>query len=141
MNPAGLAHGLYRLHWESGGSSLAAVGSMTDRERWFAPTDWTWPFTPVRGPNSTNWEDVKSAEPLFLSDAVPSPNVFSPRDETQADRAARIQAYRDGYPTTTSGVQDSFVEGIMFGLRYVSDEALRAELVRRSEFNLRFEYT
>ena len=34
--------GLYRIHWKSGGTSLASVG-MTYEERWLAPTNWTCP--------------------------------------------------------------------------------------------------
>jgi hypothetical protein len=35
-----LKHGLYVLHWEEGGHSLAAVGSDDAGQRWFAPINW-----------------------------------------------------------------------------------------------------
>jgi hypothetical protein len=35
-----LKPGLYRLHWVSGGSSLAAVGVMAYHANWFAPINW-----------------------------------------------------------------------------------------------------
>jgi hypothetical protein len=36
-----LANGLYRLHWVSGGSSVAAVGHQGGTgDAWYAPTDW-----------------------------------------------------------------------------------------------------
>lgn len=34
-------YGIYRLYWKSGGSSLAAVGGLSDGTLWFAPTNWT----------------------------------------------------------------------------------------------------
>ncbi len=54
-----LAHGLYRLHWSGGGTSLAAVGSDYYGNRWYAPTNW------VSGP-SLDWNRVKRAEPVLL---------------------------------------------------------------------------
>ena len=35
-----LVHGVYRIHWNSGGTSIAAVGSDYWGNRWFAPTNW-----------------------------------------------------------------------------------------------------
>ena len=35
-----LNHGLYNLHWKSGESSLAAIGSWASGRRWFAPVNW-----------------------------------------------------------------------------------------------------
>lgn len=32
--------GIYRLHWCSGGSSLASVGQFVDGSNWYAPTNW-----------------------------------------------------------------------------------------------------
>ena len=34
-------HGLYKIYWKSGGSSLASIGSLSCGARWFAPTNWT----------------------------------------------------------------------------------------------------
>jgi len=36
----GVEHGLYRIHWKDGGTSLASVGSDASGRRWFAPTNW-----------------------------------------------------------------------------------------------------
>jgi hypothetical protein len=33
--------GLYRIYWQSGGSSLAAVGNLHCGTRWIAPVNWT----------------------------------------------------------------------------------------------------
>ena len=52
-----LEHGLYRLHWKTGGTSLAAVGSDRHGSRWFAATNW------VSG-ISFDWLDVERAERL-----------------------------------------------------------------------------
>lgn len=49
-------HGLYILHWKGGGSSLAAVGSLHDGRRWFAPVNWT--SKDPTGIASTDWRTV-----------------------------------------------------------------------------------
>jgi len=33
--------GLYEIFWDSGGSSLAAIGNLHDGVRWIAPINWT----------------------------------------------------------------------------------------------------
>lgn len=57
-----LKHGLYEVYWKSGGSSLAAIGSLRCGKRWIAPINW------VSDINSNNklvgykrrvWRDVK----------------------------------------------------------------------------------
>ena len=35
-----LPHGLYYVWWDSGGCSLAALGSTKSGSRWLAPTNW-----------------------------------------------------------------------------------------------------
>jgi hypothetical protein len=37
----GCPHGIYKIFWESGGFSLAAIGSLPDGTRWMSPTNWT----------------------------------------------------------------------------------------------------
>ena len=57
-------HGLYRIFWHSGGSSVAAVGSLYDGTRWVAPTNWT----SLDNPASTLEKcikDIKSMEFLL----------------------------------------------------------------------------
>lgn len=56
----GLPNGLYRLHWKSGGFSLAAVGRDNFGVPWFAPTNW------LRVPD-TRWSIVKRVERLELN--------------------------------------------------------------------------
>jgi hypothetical protein len=36
-------HGLYRVFWKSGGSSLASIGVTSDGGRWLAPINWVKP--------------------------------------------------------------------------------------------------
>lgn len=36
----GLPHGIYRLYWTAGGSSVASVGQDDEGDYWFAPTNW-----------------------------------------------------------------------------------------------------
>lgn len=55
-----LPHGLYRLEWFEGGSSLASVGSDAKGRRWFAATNW------ISGP-SFNWRPVKVAWLLYAT--------------------------------------------------------------------------
>lgn len=54
-----LTNGVYRLFWKSGGSSLAAVGTLHDGSRWFAASNWT-SITQDRIP-STKWAMVDYA--------------------------------------------------------------------------------
>lgn len=64
--------GLYRLHWDEGGTSLAAVGMCYDGSRWFAPVNWTcrppkeatvgkWPVAVVA---TTDWSRVLRADKI-----------------------------------------------------------------------------
>lgn len=59
-----MGNGLYRLFWKSGGVSLAAVGSLHDGTKWFAPTNWT--AKEPDGVTSTNWRIVDRVEKLAL---------------------------------------------------------------------------
>lgn len=51
----GIVPGLYRIHWNEGGSSVAAVGVSVDGTNWLAPTNWV-------GGSCTDWSMVKSVE-------------------------------------------------------------------------------
>ena len=57
-----IEHGLYRLFWKSGGTSLASVGSLYDGTHWFAPTNWTSPT--AGGIASTDWRKIDKVEPI-----------------------------------------------------------------------------
>lgn len=50
------APGLYRVHWTTGNSSLAALGVLTNGARWLAPTNW------VRPTEEMPWDDIERLE-------------------------------------------------------------------------------
>lgn len=45
--------GVYRVHWKSGGKSVAAMGMMHDGTRWLAPANWS--SIAVSGVCVTDW--------------------------------------------------------------------------------------
>lgn len=55
-NGEGVNPGLWRLHWNDGGSSLASVGCDESGRRWFAPVNW------VGGVPCFDWSMVEVAE-------------------------------------------------------------------------------
>jgi hypothetical protein len=63
-----LNHGMYRLAWKKGGASFAAVGSLHNGRRWFAPTNWTCQSTDSIA--STDWHLVRWAQLLNYPDPV-----------------------------------------------------------------------
>lgn len=64
--------GLYRIHWDEGDTSLAAVGQCHDGSRWFAPVNWTCAFPDQPTPGSwpiarvatTDWDMVVRVEKI-----------------------------------------------------------------------------
>lgn len=60
-----LEHGIYRIYWLSGGSSLASVGSLHSGRRWFAPANWT-SFIET-GIASTSWERIERVELIEIN--------------------------------------------------------------------------
>lgn len=50
-------HGLYRVYWKSGGTSLAAIGVTYDGGRWLAPINWTKPSIVF-----TEWDRIDKLE-------------------------------------------------------------------------------
>ena len=60
-----LGHGLCRIYWRiknGGGTSLAAVGSNSQGDRWYAPTNWV--SVPI-----FDWEIVERVEWIEKSEA------------------------------------------------------------------------
>lgn len=60
-----LHHGIYRLYWKDGGSSLASVGGLHDGTRWFAPINWT--SKAPDGIASTKWVYVEYVHKVLES--------------------------------------------------------------------------
>lgn len=58
-----LAPGIYRLHWNFGGSSEAAVGITAGGGRWLAPTNWS--RTPDCEACTPHWRRVARVERLL----------------------------------------------------------------------------
>lgn len=56
-----LIQGVYRLHWKSGGSSLAAVGETNNGDKWMAPVNW------LSVGCGASWKLVRRAELLMKS--------------------------------------------------------------------------
>ena len=54
-----LQHGIYRIYWKRGGSSLASLGSNFKGDRWIAPTNW------ISGSSSSHWRLVDRVEFLM----------------------------------------------------------------------------
>lgn len=56
--------GLYRVHWKSGGTSLAAVGVNREGRFWFAPTNWVGP-----GDLKDHMKSIERLEPIAVNAA------------------------------------------------------------------------
>jgi len=55
-----LTPGIYQVYWKQkngGGDSLAAIGYLTNGDRWLAPINWT-----GRGERQKDWKAVKRVE-------------------------------------------------------------------------------
>jgi len=48
--------GLYQVYWNSGGSSLSAIGMDSEGKRWIAPINWMEPCKMTNG----LWDMIKS---------------------------------------------------------------------------------
>ena len=62
-----LEHGVYRIFWKEGGTSVAAIGSKTNGDRWICPSNWT--GQKGRATDTTDratWENVKSVDLIAL---------------------------------------------------------------------------
>ncbi len=69
----GLPLGLHRVFWKSGGSSLAAIGMLSDGRRWIAPTNW---LSPGTEPTAGAWAEIDRTELLFSYPEIePSPTA------------------------------------------------------------------
>lgn len=83
-----LPHGLYRLHWKTGGWSLAAVGSLYDGSRWFAASNWT--AERRIGIASESWDHVDHVEPLLIDSGLAA-GTYS--EAQQGEIRAALEAF------------------------------------------------
>jgi hypothetical protein len=56
FDPQDLKHGVYRIYWKDGGSSVASVGSTSDGTRWYQPSNW------ISEEVCTSWSRVERVE-------------------------------------------------------------------------------
>lgn len=63
-----LDHGIYEIHWKDGGTSIAAVGSLPNGERWLAPINWT--IGQGNAPLTARLASIKCAVRLGEHDAL-----------------------------------------------------------------------
>lgn len=83
----GMKHGLYRLYWKDGGTSLAAVGYNSPGWNWYQPTNW------ISAEPVFDWRPVAGVE-LLIHDqeyaAHMEGNLF-PQDATIALLRAQVR--------------------------------------------------
>lgn len=67
-----LKHGIYRIHWLSGGISVAAIGVDSHGNRWIAPTNWV---APSYGPSV--YKEIKEVELITTQEQEEQNNFAS----------------------------------------------------------------
>jgi hypothetical protein len=82
-----LEPGLYILYWQSGGSSLAAVGQNHYGDTWYTPTNWV-------GVPSYNWRDVARVERIDARSSQPT-GSFEIKDLPDQPRQFTHQAKQE----------------------------------------------
>ena len=83
-----LKHGIYRIHWKEGGSSLAAVGSDVAGNRWLAATNWVSGSTT----STTRWEEVDYITQIHIASEQP---VLEPDEEPEAFDWSQSEFWED----------------------------------------------
>lgn len=58
----GMKHGVYKIFWKEGGSSLASVGYTHDGSNWYAPCNWTSKENDYPQVAITDWSKVERVE-------------------------------------------------------------------------------
>jgi hypothetical protein len=66
-----LCEGIYFIHWNTGGGSVAAVGRNTAGVPWIAPANWIMIYSPTFDPKANEgvWASVKAVE-LITTQAI-----------------------------------------------------------------------
>jgi predicted RNA-binding Zn-ribbon protein involved in translation (DUF1610 family) len=92
INGTPVTPGLYRIFWENGGSSLAAIGMCINGSWWVAPTNWSAPATPlpVRADSEgrTTWASIERIERI---DAWAAP--LSPPETIRIEPGKLVASY------------------------------------------------
>lgn len=103
--------GLYRVHWKSGGSSLAAIGMMENGDRWIAPTNW---ITPGTIPSAGEWGEIERLQPI---DVDPQEHPAKAGQGVEAELAAIRKSVRNAMGAIESNqVADKDVHGTLKGV-------------------------
>ncbi len=104
--------GLYRVWWETGGSSLASIGQGPDGTRWIAPTNWVAPALTL------DWDEVLHLEPINVP--TPSAETLETAHQVREARVAealakskervRLQTVDEWTDQLTGGVDSDHIE-------------------------------
>jgi hypothetical protein len=98
-DPRVAAHGLYRIHWKSGGTSLAAIGSMSNGNRWIAPTNWLAPST---DPSSSSWAEIERLERI-------DPDALERQVAELQAELDLLQDIIDSRPAINAGLPETYI--------------------------------
>lgn len=104
--------GLYRVFWNNGSYSLAAIGLFYSGEKWIAPVNWSFDdrVSPINGGRETIgnwgvWEDIKRVElieawkPSNMEEAIPRLSIKShviKMDEDLGEITVSVKISRKG---------------------------------------------
>ncbi len=86
----GLKHGVYKIHWCEGGSSLAAIGNTHDGTNWFSCCNWTHSDNQYPLVACTEWNMVNKIELL-----IPHIRFGEPLPPINAGVEERAKKYAD----------------------------------------------
>ena len=107
--------GLYRIHWKSSGTSLAAVGNNRAGLRWFAPVNWA---SIGGGDNQRHWDDVDRVE------AIEPGAMESDDGESPADATPDISEEVDGLERKFSAILDAAQKSIRINISLLRNEVI-----------------
>ena len=101
---AALRHGVYRIHWRSGGFSVAAVGHTASGEKWFAPANWI----------SVPWYIWTEVDRVELIEEQQYNNL--PEEDDETDELSRLrEALQQAAALSGSQEVKAFVDTVLRG--------------------------
>lgn len=85
----GLPLGLHRIYWKSGGTSIAAIGMLSDGRRWIAPCNWV---SPSIEPTSGSWVEIDRTDLLvpYPEPSDPAPDATASAVEAEREAIAQL---------------------------------------------------